>query len=141
MVRLLGLSACVLLILVVAPVTCMSVAGIAEGEEWLKWNDGTRLIYVSAYLAGFDRGFTQGCKMAEEVRPIPRSTGLPGENCMAREPGYPKNLEDYVELVTEYYRSYPTDRYVRIRTVLDSLSGARDLTIQQIHAYNGPGLK
>lgn len=113
--------------------------GAAEGDEWLKWNGDTRLVYVGAYAAGFDRGFVDGCRTAGELEPRSRATGLPGEECIAKEPGYPKTLEEYVDAVTKFYDSYPTDRYVPIRRVLDGLSDARNLTIQQIHQYSSEG--
>src|SRR5208283_5251477 len=107
-----------------------------EGEEWLKWNADTRLLYVSAYLTGYDRGFAEGCKMAEEVG-MSKPMGLPGEKCISREPGHSKNLEEYVDMVTKYYTVYPRDRYVTIRTVLEGLSDTRRLSLQQIHQYSG----
>jgi hypothetical protein len=111
---------------------------IAEGEEWLNWGDDTKMIYLLAYLQGYDRGFSQGCKTAQKAGSISKAAGLPGEKCLAHQPGYPESLEYYATKITEYYRTYSTDRYVTIRTVLDGLSSARNLTLQAIHSYNGP---
>jgi hypothetical protein len=132
-----SIVACLALALTVDSSSTNASKGIAEGEEWLKWNAESRLLYVSAYLTGYDRGFSEGCKMAEEVDSSIKSTGLPGEKCISREPSHSKNLETYVDLITEFYTTYPKDRYVTIRTVLNGLSDARHLSLQQIHLYSG----
>ncbi len=42
-----------------------------------------------------------------------------------------------MRVITDYYRSYPSDRYVPIFKVLEGLSDARNLTIQRMHEYYG----
>jgi len=139
MARLATILSCILLTEILFAPGSMPIRGTGEGNDWLKWSEETRLIYVSAYVVGFDHGFTQGCKMAEETSSVTRSTGLPGEKCIAREPRHPQKLEIYVHQITEYYRTYPSDRFVPIRTLLDSFSDARNFSLQQIHEYSGTG--
>ena len=129
--------ASVLIIVIFSSVTSFAANAVAEGEQWLKWSDETKLVYVSAYIIGFDNGVFQACKQAEKMWQ-PKSTELPGRKCRQQIPGHTKQLEYYVSVVTDYYHSYPNDRYVTVRTLLDGLSDARNLTIQQIHQYYGP---
>jgi hypothetical protein len=137
MTRCFGILFYIFLAFVLFSAARVPIRGTGEGNDWLKWNEETRLIYVSAYVIGFDHGFTQGCKTAEETNSVVRSTGLPGDKCIAREPKHPQKLENYVQQITKYYESYPADRFVPIRTLIDSLSDTKNLTLQQIHQYNG----
>jgi hypothetical protein len=132
--------ASVLVIIMLSSVMGIAANGVAEGEQWLKWSDETKLGYVSAYVVGFDSGVSQACKQAEKMW-RPKSTALPGRECRQQTPGHSKQLEHYVSTITDYYHSYPEDRYVTIRTLLDGLSDARNLTIQQMHQYYGPSSK
>ncbi len=134
-----SLTTCVVLALAIVSGLGGPSKGGAEGEEWMKWSAEMRLLYVSAFLTGYDRGFDDGCKMAEDAD-VPRPNGLPGAKCISKEPSHSKSLEAYVDLVTEYYTTYPKDRYVNIRTILQDLSDTRHLSLAQIHQYSGePG--
>jgi hypothetical protein len=106
----------------------------SEGEQWLKWSDETRSAYVAGYLWGFGQGFSQGCTIGQETYSV-KPTGLPGEKCVAKIPSELKNPEQYAEIITNYYRSYPSDRNVAVRRLLDGLQRKPDLTIEQMHEY------
>ena len=80
------------------------------------------------------RGFRDGCVVGQEVYSA-KPGGLPGEKCVAKVPLYSKPLEAYVATITEYYSSYATDRNVPIFKILEGLSDARGLTLQQMHEY------
>jgi len=126
----------VLVIVLLSSVMGIAANDVAEGEQWLKWSDETKFGYVSAYVVGFDSGVFQACKEAERMW-RPKSTDLPGRECRQQVPGHSKKLEYYVSTITDYYHSYPEDRYVTIHTLLDGLSDARNLTIEQMHQYYG----
>jgi hypothetical protein len=132
--------ASILIIVILSSGTSIAANAIAEGEQWLKWSDETKLEYVSAYVVGFDSGVFQACKQAEKMWQS-TSTDLPGKKCRQEMPGHTKQIEYYVSTITDFYHSYPEDRYVTIRTLLDGLSDARNLTIQQMHQYYGPSSK
>lgn len=129
--------ACALVIVIVSSMTSNGANGVAEGEQWLKWSDETKLEYVSAYVVGFDSGVFHACEQAEKMWQQ-KSTELAATKCRQQVPGHSQQLESYVSAITHYYHSYPDDRYVTIRTLLDGLSDARNLTIQQMHHYYGP---
>ena len=121
-----------------------SLAGepsIALGEQWLKWSDETRFVYVLAYLGGRAHGFVDGCKVGQKMYLTRKMTGLPGESCIRSAPEYSKHLEEYSEIISNYYRSYPEDRNVPVFVVLDGLTDARHLTIQQMHDYYGKSFR
>ncbi|MBZ5613038.1 MAG: hypothetical protein LAO23_03435 [Acidobacteriia bacterium] len=111
-------------------------AGLLEtGDNWLKWTDETKTEYVSGYLWGFGRGFRDGCEAGERTYSTGKLRGLPGEECIPKRTAYSRNLEDYVGGITAYYRAYPTDTCVPVSYVLEGLSDARKLTLQQMHQY------
>lgn len=126
-----------LLAVAVKPERSLSATPIAEGEAWLKWSDETRVAYVSAYFWGHARGFRDGCEAAERIS----AGGKLKRPCTAEPPVYSKILEDYAGMVTEFYRSYSTDRSVPIFQLLDGMSDKRNLTIQQMHEYFGDSAK
>ena len=109
---------------------------IAEGEQWLKWSDQTKLEYVSAYIAGFDSGAFQACKQAEKMWQ-PKSDELPGKKCRQQIPNHSKQMEYYVSTITSYYHSYPEDRHVTIGRLLDGLGDGGNLSIKRMHQYYG----
>src|SRR5713101_5168326 len=110
-----------------SPTTSFATDAFEAGNDWLKWNNETRLAYASAYVRGHGRGFRDGCVVGQEVYSVGKSSGLPGEKCVAKLAPYSKPLEEYVAVITEYYHSYPSDREVPIFRVLEGLSDARSL--------------
>jgi hypothetical protein len=133
MSRHVNLFLAVVLVLVFGPGRTVAANPLENGDDWLKWNNETRMVYVSGYLWGHARGFRDGCEAGEKTYSTGKSSGLPGERCIPKQPNYSRNLEDYVGGITDYYGAYPTDRYVPIFKVLDGLSDAQKLTIQQMH--------
>ena len=134
MSRHVNLFLAVVLVLVFGPVRTVAANAFENGDDWLKWNSETRMVYVSGYLWGHARGFRDGCEAGEKAYQTGKSRGLPGEKCIPKQPNYSRNLEDYVSGITDYYGAYPTDRYVPIFKVLEGLSDAQKMTAQQMHA-------
>jgi hypothetical protein len=123
----------VVLVLVIGLGRTVAANQFENGDNWSKWNNETRMVYVSGYLWGLARGFRDGCEVGEKTYSTGKSRGLPGEKCTPKHPNYSRNLEDYVGGITDYYAAYPPDRYVPIFKILEGLSDARKLTIQQMH--------
>jgi hypothetical protein len=110
--------------------------GIAEGEDWLKWDNNARQQYVWCYVLAFQHGFQFACKVtatSKKTSSVSTLTDLSEEGCMARMPKFSKPIEYYSQKITDFYTSYPADRYVMIRELLDNMLDSRDLTIEQIH--------
>jgi hypothetical protein len=128
------LAATILVMLFVCSVPSSAADTSIYGEQWLSWSNDTRSSYVLGYLWGFGRGFAQGCRVGEEIY-SGKPKGLPGEKCVARAPKDSKSLEQYAEIITNYYRSYPADRNVPIPKLLDGLQREPNLTIEQMHEY------
>src|SRR6266481_8035283 len=59
------LLAGVLVFVILCSGTGIAANAVAEGEQWLKWSDETKLEYVSAYIVGFDSGVFRACKRRE----------------------------------------------------------------------------
>ena len=114
--------------------TSFAADAFEAGDDWLKWNNETRLAYVSAYVHGQGRGFRDGCVVGKKVYSA-SSSGLPGEKCVTRVPTYSKPLETYAATITEYYRSYPSDQSVPIFKIIEGLSDSRNLSVKQMHDY------
>jgi hypothetical protein len=126
------LGVCALLILLCG--TSFARDAFSEGDQWLKWSDETRSAYVVAYLWGFEHGFFQGCQIGEEIYSA-KPTGLPGEKCIAKIPNDLRRPEQYADIITAYYQSFPSDRRVPIARLLQGLQSNPNLTIQQMHEY------
>jgi len=110
--------------------------GVAEGEDWLKWDSDTRQRYVWCYILAFQHGFQSACKAtATPTRPssVSAVNELPEEACMAKMPKFTKPIEVYSQRITEFYSSYPADRYAMIRELLDHMADSQGLTLEQIH--------
>lgn len=141
MSRHVSLLLAVVLILVSGLERAVAAGPLQNGDDWQKWSNETRMVYVCAYLWGRGRGFRDGCEAGEKTYSTGKQRGLPGEKCIPKQPNYSGNLEDYVGGITGYYDAYPTDRYVPIFKALEGLSDAQKLTSQQMHEYYGPSSK
>ena len=135
--RVVQLSLVVFFAMVLSSGRSLGANSLKEGDDWLKWSDETRLIYVSAYVSGHARGFRDGCEAGQRIYSVGKSKGLPGEKCIPESPTYSKYLESYVGMITEFYRTYSSDNGVPIWRLLDDMSDKRNLTLKQIHEYNG----
>ena len=125
----------VVLVLIFGTGSTVAEGLLENGDNWLKWTDETRIEYVSGYLWGLGRGFRDGCEAGEKTYSTGKLRALPGEKCIPKQPMYSRNLEDYVGGITAYYHAYPTESCVPILHVLEGLSDARKLTVQQMHQY------
>jgi hypothetical protein len=131
-----GASARALAAVLLLSVAATASREIAEGEDWLKWDNNTREQYVWCYVLAFQHGFQSACKAtAVPKKPFSASTvsELPEESCMAKMPKFSKPIEYYSKKITDFYSSYPADRYAMIRELLDNMVDSGDLTIEQIH--------
>jgi len=125
----------ILLVSMLAAGRASAANPVEDGDAWLKWNNETRMVYVSAYIWGNARGFRDGCVAGEKAYSIGKLRGLPGEKCTPKYANYSRKLKAYADGVTDYYAAYTADRYVPIFNVLEGLSDARKLTVQQMHEY------
>jgi len=113
-----------------------------EGGSWLEWGEETRYEYVKGYVTAYQRGFYEACGVAVSLRS--QTTGsneLSVDNCRQTIPRYSKNLGDYVDEITQYYRTYPDDWNVALSELLEAFSDSRHLTLEQTHAYYAPSAK
>jgi hypothetical protein len=107
----------------------------AQGQQWLTWSEETQLQYTSGFLSGFAIGFREGCQSGEKLYSPRLPAGLPAEKCILTTPAYSEFLEHYVQEVTSYYKSFPSDRNVPINRVLEAISDSRHLSQQKMHEY------
>lgn len=114
---------------------------LQSGEDWLKWNDETKINYVSAYLWGHARGYRDGCTTGQHIYSGSPSKGLPGEKCIGKQPQYSKKLEGYAAAITEFYVCYPNDKQVPVFQLLDGMSDSHNLSIRQMHEQYGPAAR
>jgi hypothetical protein len=132
---------CITLALIFNPAKSFSQDHLSDGDQWLKWGDETRIAYVAGFFWGYERGYFEGCDVGEQVYAKKR-TGRPGEKCTARMSKQRiKSPEEYAELVTNYYRTYPADRYVDLLELLEGLQRDPNLRIQDMHKHYPPHAK
>ena len=116
---------------------CFGATALPAGDDWSNWSDDTRIGYISTYILGYARGFRDGCETGQGIYSKGEPTRTPREKCFDKAYRYSKNLEDYAELITEYYRTYPSDRKVPVFKLVEGLSDNRNLTLQKMHRYYG----
>ena len=117
---------------------CLAMDPFPKGDDWMSWSAETKLAYVSAYVQAFAEGFRVGCDAGKEAYAKKKPKWDGGERCVGRGKTFSKSEEEYVDKITEYYRSYPTDRRVQVRKILEGLCDERQLAPQQMHQYYGP---
>ena len=104
-----------------------------EGDEWLKWGNNTRKIYVRAYAQGLEVGFLRGCDQAVGgAKPRPRAA-VALENldeCASHVPS-DRDAMKMVSAVTTFYTKYPDQRSLDISDILLGLYAGSSLN--QIH--------
>lgn len=42
---------------------------LAQGAIWLRWSKEQRTTYVTGYVRGVEKGYANGCRAAEKIRP------------------------------------------------------------------------
>jgi len=111
----------------------LAATSCCEGTLWLKASKDSRTSYVGGFIEGLTRGFGQGCLSG--TRDIEASKpGLdadPLRNCLTKSYTFSRDTEEYVKLITDFYRRYPDDRGMPTSDVLLKLS--RGLGLEQIH--------
>jgi len=106
------------------------------GERWSEWSADTRVQYVEAYVLGHQRGFYEACEVALKANlPETATRQRSVEDCQGKNPRYSMNMEDYVDLITNYYRTYPDDLNLDLSELLGAFSDSEHLSIQQVHQY------
>jgi hypothetical protein len=133
---LVGSTARLLVTVLIFAVFAYGSRGVAEGEDWMKWDSDTREIYVGCYFVAFNHGFKSACKKAalsDKSSSASKVSEAPDEPCVAKMPQFTRPVEFYSQKITDYYRSYPSDRYAMIRELLDYMSDSQNLTLEQIH--------
>ena len=116
---------------------CLAMDPFPRGDDWMSWSAETRLAYVSAYVQAYVEGFRVGCDAGKEAYATKIPKGDVGQKCVGKGKTFSMSLENYVDKITEYYRSYPNDRHVHVGTILEGLCDERQLTPQQMHQYYG----
>jgi hypothetical protein len=123
----------IFLIFLASPLTGQRVC--CEGDMWLRWNLHERQIFVAAYTLGYQTGIENGCEIGASSWPVQPGHDLEGDRhrkCLATV-DFSKPSEDYVNLITGFYKRYPGDRDIYPQEVLEQIG--KGLTIEQIHNH------
>jgi len=136
--RALALGGAIVVLVGVHSSLVLAATPCCEGTLWLKASKDSRAAYVGGFIEGLTRGFGQGCLSG--TRDIEASkAGVeadPLRNCLAKSYTFSREAEEYVKLVTDFYRKYPHDRDMPASDVLLKLS--QGLGLEQIHLEPKP---
>jgi hypothetical protein len=66
--------AAVLLVLCLSCPSGRALRNGSEGEEWVKWTEETRIMYIRGYVTGLREGIGAGCHQALSTISPPRSS-------------------------------------------------------------------
>jgi len=109
-----------------------------EGEMWLRWGATTRNAYVFAYVKGITHGYSSGCGSGMDYLSSKRRYDAKEaeeylSGCISRSPVTLKGIDDkaIIHSTTEFYRTYPKQRFLYISDVLLKLLAGH--TLEQIH--------
>lgn len=116
---------------------CAKAAWVGtEGEEWLRWDANTKVVFIRAFIQGMQSGFNRGCESGiESVQPqmsggdMARAT----DACLAHFPISERDSSKLVGQITDFYRRYPKQRFLYISDIFLQLHAGR--TIEQIHEH------
>jgi hypothetical protein len=108
----------------------------SEGEEWMKWDNNTRRVYVRAYVQGSMNGFNRGCDDGvSSAQPNAQGEAVLRfmTACLSRSPISQRDSMKMVDQITDFYTRYPAQRFLDISDVLLGLHAG--LTRDQIHEH------
>jgi hypothetical protein len=116
----------------------LAATACCEGTIWLKASKDTKTAYVDGYVEGIMHGFGQGCLAGTKgvQASAPGIEGDPFRKCLAKGYTFSRTTDEYVKLITDFYRKYPDDRDMPISEVLVKLS--QGLGFEQIHLEPKP---
>lgn len=125
-----------LLVISSSPTSLWATRYCCEGNTWMKWNEQHREDYVRGYILGRFEGYTDACYRESKFWPSPITLGdgnNPISKCVKEMPGFSQGPEYFAKQVTEFYRTYPGDRILLIREILEALGSGK--SIQDIHEH------
>jgi hypothetical protein len=109
-----------------------------DGDLWLGWDKSAREGFVRGYLSGYKTGHNEGC--GEAIRFfVPDGTVIkgpdPDAHCEKAQSFFSHKPDSYVEQVTTFYMTYPTDREVPLPLMLWLLSDEQGKAPEKIHQW------
>ena len=116
----------------------LGATACCEGTWWLKASRDIRNGYVSGFTQGLTYGFGEGC-LAGTKGVQASEPGLdadPLRRCLAKGYAFSQPTDQYVKLITDFYRRYPGDRDMPIFQVLVRL--LQGLGLEEIHLEPKP---
>jgi|GEM_PF-5634634 hypothetical protein len=108
----------------------------SEGDEWMKWDNNLRQVYVRAYVQGLMNGFNRGCdEGVSAAQPkAPGDTVLKFmTTCISHSPVSQRDSMKMVDQITSFYTRYPEQRSLNISDVFLGLHAG--LSLEQIHRH------
>jgi hypothetical protein len=105
------------------------------GDIWLKWNLKEHQLFVSGFILGYVNGNENGCAVGTANWPIQPGTEYEAERLRkCRENvDFSRHADEFIALVTDFYRRYPNDRDLNPEEILEQLG--KGLTLDQIHHH------
>lgn len=106
----------------------------SEGDQWMKWDNNVRQVYVGAYVQGAMSGFTRGCDQGVSAA-RPKTSGDAVlkymSECLSHSLISERDSIKMVDTITEFYTRYPDQRVLNISDILLNLHAGS--SIEQIH--------
>lgn len=89
-----------------------------RGEEWLSWTSAQRVLFVGAYLQGYQMGTLDACAAAAELfesgKKITDLNQDPDRRCVRHAKRYSLRAADYARVITAFYHKHPEYRRIPI---------------------------
>jgi len=125
---------------------------VISGEVWLNMNIEERTQAVAGYIDGHGMGAFQACSLLTNVFEVnhtkeileeeKRSNLTDAQLCMRKAGEYSRinrntafldKYATYVNVITDFYQRYPSERYVPPFLLLLNMQDGFDTTVEQLH--------
>jgi len=120
-------------ILIFLPNVFWAQRACCEGDMWLKWSKDRRESYLWGYMLGYSQAYWKECRETGNALPAEADSTAIENRCRSRQPDFSKGTDFWGQQVTDFYKTYPGDRDIKIDEVLEQLRNG--LTLEQIHKY------
>jgi hypothetical protein len=113
---------------------------MSQAKLWLHWSTPERLTFLRGFVVAYRPALLRGCEFALDQL---KSSNPKGEQnladtsvCFKQEEAFDKPVEDYEQLMTNFYKQYPDDDDVPLKFLLLELAAHR--SPNDIHSSLSP---
>jgi hypothetical protein len=113
---------------------------MSQAKLWLHWSTPERIAFLRGFVVAYRPALLRGCEFALDhlkgANPKGEQTLADASLCFKQEEAFDKPVEDYEQLMTNFYKQYPDDDDVPLKFLLLELAAHR--SPNDIHSSLSP---